>query len=87
MDESTVIVIDGCKISPEFIDLVKQHFNTMHGTAEGFKTILFDAQVGILAGIAANDIVPTNLDRLVAGIQNLYYFFDTLEDLHKQGKF
>ena len=87
MANNHVIEIDGCKISPEFVELVNKHFNTVHASADNIKSTLFEAQLGILSGIADSNIVPANLDRVISGIQSLYYFFDELEDLHKQGKF
>ena len=87
MNNTTVIEIGGCKISPEFIDLVSTKLLPMALDAEDFKESLFDVQTAILVGIAGDDVIPTNLQKMACAIQTLNYFMSDLGRLRKEGKF
>ena len=87
MSKDVVIEIDGCKITPEFIGLVKKRLLQLCDNADEFKTIIFNAQVGIIAGIAADECIPGALADMNHGLQNLYYFIDEIVALRKEGGF
>lgn len=84
---NTVIEIDGYKISPDFLNLITSKLSGIKANAEEFKRIIFDAQVGIMSGIASDNCIPQNLSELNYGLQQLYYFFDELTQLINDGKF
>ena len=83
---NAVIEIDGVKITPEFISLIKKRLYPVFDNVNEFKAILFDAQVGIMAGIASDACIPGGLSGMNHGLQNLYYFLDEISDLRKEGK-
>ena len=86
MNKGPVVEIDGCRITPEFVQLIKDRIFPHRDTIGQFKTYLFDTQSAILIGMIGGE-VPSNLDSLADGLQNLYRFCDELESLILAGKF
>lgn len=87
MDDNHVIEIAGCKISPEFIDLVTLKLLPTGLDAAVFADCLFDVQTSMLIAIAGSNDIPTNLSQMAFAIHSLKYFMDELGELRKQGKF
>lgn len=88
MNKSTAVIeINGCKLSPEFIELVEQNISQIPAEGEQFKKDLFDVQTAILMSSDTEDFRPENLRQLALALHNIYSFIEGITQLRKEGKF
>lgn len=86
-DKATEVIVNGRKITPEFIDLINETI-LMHGnnTAE-FREILFYLQAAMLMSFKEDTLPPKNIHQMSHAVDELYTFLADLDSLIGQGKF
>lgn len=85
--KSAVIEIDGCKISPEFVKLVKDTFfdsGKQFHTVE-FRDHLFMVQSSLISALSEGN--PSWCDDFSNSLIKLHFFCRDLEQLHEDGLF
>ena len=88
MNKDVVVEIDGCKITPEFVELVKTYMLPNANGYSEFKETLFGVQSGIITSIAkSSDSPQPGIESMNCAIINFSSFIDRLVDLRKEGKF
>lgn len=87
MNNGPAIVMDGVKITPEFISLIKMYFVGGRQQIEEMKDNLFMTQSAIMCGIVINEGIPKHMEDTSAALNSLYHFTSSLGKLIDDGKF
>lgn len=87
MKTDAIIEIDGCKITPEFIELLNDTLLKDKRNLDEFKKSLFSMQCTLIDQVARSGEIPGNLTEVNNSIYTVNEFVDGLQKLRNEGKF